>query len=300
MSVRIDGLLKGFMAAALALGGAAPAFADDDERTPAEIIEAAPADAWRTIDPENTLLLEIAAGVIVIELRPDLAPAHVAQIKTLVRQGFYDGLGFHRVIEGFVAQGGDPKGDGTGDSELPDIPAEFAQDTAKIEGFTPIGRDRIAARVGFVDGVPVAAQPESLRSFRADRTVSLWGLHCPGVMSMARSPDPNSANSQFFIVIGDARSNLDQRYTVWGWIVDGFEHTRRILRGEPPTRQTKIVRARIAADVPVAERPRVEILRTDSETFLAYIKAANLVREGFVRNMCGVKPIRRVDGQLEI
>lgn len=286
--------------AAFAASAAVAADKDKDKRTPAEIVQDAPADAWRPINPENTLLIELPAGTVVIELRPDIAPLHVAQVKQLVREGFYDRIGFHRVIEGFVAQGGDPKGDGTGQSHLPNIPPEFSIDTKDIANFTAIGRDRIAARVGFIDGLPVAAQPESLRAFREDRIVQLWGLHCPGVMSMARSTDPGSANSQFFMVIGDARSSLDQRYTVWGWIIDGYEHTRRILRGEPPTRQTPIVRARIVADTPKSEWPKIEIMRTDSETYLDYLKAANLVRDGFVRNMCGIKPIRRVNGELEL
>jgi len=271
----------------------------DNPPTPAEIVAAAPANAWRAIDPENTMLLELPSGNIVIELRPDIAPRHVAQIKQLVRGRFYDGLGFHRVIEGFVAQGGDPKGDGSGGSTLPNIDAEFLLDTATVSDFQTIGRDRIAARVGFIDGLPVAAEPDSLRAFRADKRVAAWALHCPGVMSMARSTRPDSANSQFFLVIGDARTSLDQRYSVWGWVIDGFEHTRRILRGEPPTRPTKILRARIVADLAEAERPKIEIMRTDSDAFRAYIEAAGLVRNGFVRNMCGVRPPRRVNGVVE-
>ncbi|MEQ8934863.1 MAG: peptidylprolyl isomerase, partial [Amphiplicatus sp.] len=230
-----------------------------------QILKDAPESAWRPLDPENTLIMDLPSGPVVIEMRPDMAPKHVEQIKTLVRQGFYDGLLFHRVIEGFVAQGGDPKGDGTGGSELPDIPAEFLHDTQEISDFTSIGRDRIAARVGFVDGLAVAAQPESLRSFLTERKVDLWGLHCPGAMSMARATDPNSANSQFFLVIGDTRLSLDERYTVWGWIVDGFDNTRRITRGEPPARPTPMIRLRIAADIPAADRPNVQVMRTDSD-----------------------------------
>ncbi|MGE0409261.1 MAG: peptidylprolyl isomerase [Amphiplicatus sp.] len=293
-----------FLGAALAvftLSGAA--LADKDEKkapTPYDIVAKAPAEAWRPIDLENTLLMDLPQGEVVIEMRPDFAPRHVAQIKALVRQGFYNGLHFHRVIEGFVAQGGDPKGDGTGGSTLPNIPAEFVRDTHAAPNFAVIGRDRLAARVGFIDGVPVAAQPESLRAFKTDREVLVWGAHCPGVMSMARATPPDSANSQFFLVIGDARTSLDRRYSVWGWIVDDFENTRRIARGDPPERPTPIIRVRVAADVPDAEKPKVEVMKTDSAAFKAYIEAAGYVKDGFVRNMCNVKPPRRVKGDIEL
>ena len=276
---------------------------DDDEAalaTPFQIVSAAPENAWRSVDLENVLVIDLPSGEVVIEMRPDFAPKHVEQIKTLVRQGFYDGLKFHRVIEGFMAQGGDPKGDGTGGSELPDIEAEFVRDASEATDFSVIGRDRIAARIGFVDGMPVAAEPESLRAFRADRRVILWPAHCPGVMSMARAGNPNSANSQFFLMIGDARSSLDQRYTAWGWIVDGFENSRRINRGEPPTRPTPIIRMRIATDMPAAERPRVEVLSTSSEAFGTYVERAGLVTNGLVKDLCNIKAPRRVNGKIEL
>lgn len=287
----------------LALAAAAfcvPALAKQDKNAPVplDVVKAAPAEAWRSLDPENTLLIDLPAGQVVVELRPDLAPNHVERIKTLVRAGFYDGLKFHRVIEGFVAQGGDPKGDGTGGSTLPDIKAEFDSDTSKVTNFAAIGRDRTAARVGFVDGLPAAAQPEALRSFLETRAVKVWGAHCPGAMSMARSTPPDSANSQFFLVIGDARQSLDTRYTVWGHIVDGFDYTRRINRGEPPAKPTTIMRMRIAADLAADKRPKLEIMRTGSESFQKFVDAMQWRREdGFVRDLCDMKAPRRVGGE---
>lgn len=275
--------------------------AKDPPPPPLQAITGAPADEWRGIDPENLLIVDLPAGPLYIEMRPDLAPKHVEQIKTLVRQGFYNGLNFHRVIEGFVAQGGDPKGDGTGNSDLPNIPAEFEHDTKENANFTVIGRDRQAAHVGLIDGVPAAAQPESLRSLRTDRKVNIWGAHCPGVMSMARATDPNSANSQFFLVIGDARASLDSRYTVWGWIVDGMNSARRIERGEPPKRPTPIVRMRIAADLPAAERPDIKVMKSDSPAFLKYLKDSGLVDEtGFVKDLCDIKPPRKIKGAVQL
>ncbi len=265
-----------------------------------KIVDAGDAE-WRSIDPENLIVVDLPAGLLYIELRPDLAPKHVEQIRALVRRGFYDGLTFHRVIEGFVAQGGDPKGDGTGGSDLPDLAAEFSRDVKEVANFTVIGRDRQAARVGLIDGVPAGAEPESLRAIRGDRIVRMWGAHCPGVMSMARATEPNSANSQFFLVIGDARHSLDQRYTVWGWIVDGMENARRIERGEPPKRPTPIVRMRIAADVPAAELPKIEVMRSDSAVLKTYLREANLVDDtGFVKDLCDITPPRRVNGKIEL
>lgn len=290
----------GFGAAALLLGSA---FAEDEappEPSPQEIVEDAPEDVWRPIDPENTIYMDLPAGTVIIEMRPDLAPAHAKQIRELTREGFYNGLNFHRVIEGFMAQGGDPKGDGTGGSDKPNIPGEFLRDTRETPNFRVIGRDRIAPRVGYIDGMPAAAQPEALRSFTTSSEVDLWPLHCPGVMSMARATDPDSANSQFFLMIGDSRLSLDKRYTAWGLIVDGYEATRRIVRGEPPSRPTPIMRMRVASDVPAAERRNVEIMRTDSETFMRYLKRRGDVDEtGYVKDICDIKVPTRVNGKIE-
>ncbi len=150
--------------------------------------------------PDNTLILETSKGKVTIELKPDLAPKHVAQIKTLVGKHFYDGIIFHRVIEGFMAQTGDPTGTGMGGSDLPDIPGEFSK--------AHFGR---------------------------------------GAVGMARSQDPNSANSQFFIMFDDG-SFLDGQYTVWGEVTDGMDVVDKINRGEPPANPDKIVKARLASD----------------------------------------------------
>ncbi len=151
-------------------------------------------------DPENTLIIETTKGRIVIALRPDLAPKHVERIKKLVREGFYDGIVFHRVIEGFMAQTGCPKGTGTGGSDHPNLAAEFN------------------------------AEP-----------------HVRGVCSMARSQSPDSANSQFFICLGDA-TFLDGKYTAWGKVIEGMEGIDKIKRGEPVVDPDKMVSVKVAAD----------------------------------------------------
>jgi peptidylprolyl isomerase len=152
------------------------------------------------MDLENTLYMDTTHGRVTIKLRPDLAPGHVARIKELAREGFYDGTPFHRVIEGFMAQGGDPTGTGTGGSKKPNLKAEFSK-------------------------VP----------------------HVRGVCSMARSNDPNSANSQFFICFDDA-GFLDNKYTVWGEVTSGMEHVDKIKRGEPVRNPDRVVKLQVAAD----------------------------------------------------
>jgi len=151
-------------------------------------------------DPENTLIIETTKGRVVVEMRPDLAPNHVAHIKKLAREHFYDGIVFHRVIEGFMAQTGDPTGTGTGSSKYPNLKQEFN------------------------------AEP-----------------HVRGVTSMARSQNPDSANSQFFIVFDDARF-LDRQYTAWGKVIEGMENVDKIKRGEPVRDPDKMITVRVAAD----------------------------------------------------
>ena len=151
-------------------------------------------------DAENTLIMTLETGRVVIGLRPDLAPDHVARIKELAREGFYDGVVFHRVIEGFMAQGGDPTGTGSGGSPKPDLKAEFSKEP-----------------------------------------------HVRGVCSMARTNNPNSANSQFFICFDDA-TFLDGQYTVWGEVTQGMEAVDALPKGEPPRNPGKIVTAKVAAD----------------------------------------------------
>jgi len=158
------------------------------------------------LDPENTIYMDLKYGRVVIEMFPDIAPKTVQRIKTLSQQGFYDGTPFHRVIEGFMAQGGDPTGTGTGGSPLPNLPAEF---TTK-------------------------------RHFLR------------GTCGMARTSDPDSANSQFFIMFAPAPS-LDGQYTIWGQVVQGMEFVDKIKRGSGPNGMVqnpdRIVHMRVAADV---------------------------------------------------
>jgi peptidylprolyl isomerase len=161
-------------------------------------------------DLENTLYMDVPAGRVVIEMRPDLAPDTCAQIKALVRRGFYDGIVFHRVIDGFMAQTGDPKGDGTGGSGHT-LKAEFSNEK-----------------------------------------------HVRGVVSMARASDPNSADSQFFIMFAPAPS-LDGKYTIWGSVTSGMEYIDRIKKGDPArngsvSNPDRIIKMQVAADAEKAAK----------------------------------------------
>jgi len=155
----------------------------------------------QTEDPQNTLVIETSKGPVRIKLRPDLAPKHVAQVKQLAKQGFYDGIVFHRVIAGFMAQTGDPTGTGSGGSKLPNLPAEFSQE--------PFKRGSVGA---------------------------------------ARTSNPNSANSQFFICFGDGCRQLTGQYTLWGEVVTGMENVDKIARGEPPPQPDKMQKVYLLAD----------------------------------------------------
>lgn len=220
MMFRLTALFAALLPATLLMGSPlaaqdapAPDSAPAPVATPAPAADAAaPAPAPRPVlgvlapadiqgNPEWQLALDLSTGGrVIVQLRPDAAPVHVDRIKTLVREGFYNGLTFHRVIEGFMAQGGDPLGNGSGGSSLPDLAAEF-------------------------NDLP----------------------HVRGVLSMARAEAPNSANSQFFIMLLP-RLALDRNYTVFGRVISGMEFVDRMERGEPPANPARILQASIVAD----------------------------------------------------
>lgn len=254
----------------------------------------APDDAWRELDPENTLYIDLDYGRVVLELYPEIAPLHVAQIKTLTRQGFYDYISFHRVIQGFMNQTGDPKGDGTGDSELPDIQGEFTFRRPASMPVTLVGaRDQGGKEVGvgFYKALPVATQPSSQAMLTKDGKVAAFGLHCKGVTSMARTSDPNSANSQFFLM-RDIAQHLDAQYSIWGNTVLGHEHLTKIKigsKGENPDFVPDVMKkVQVAADVPEAERVKLQVLKTDSPAFKNYLKTQKK-SDGTYPDICDIR-----------
>ena len=255
----------------------------------------APTEAWRDLDPENTLYIDLEYGRVVLELYPEIAPLHVAQIKTLARQTFYDGITFHRVIEGFMNQTGDPKGDGTGDSSLPDIQGEFTFRRAPSMPVTLVGARAAQGGqeigVGFYKALPIATQPSSQAILTKDGKVEAFGLHCKGVTSMARTSDPNSANSQFFLM-RDISEHLDAQYSIWGNTVMGHEHLTKIKvgsKGEDPNFIPDVMKkVQIAADVPAAERVKFQVLKTDSPAFKNYLKTQKKA-DGTYPDICDIR-----------
>lgn len=239
----------------------------------------APAEAWRRVDPENLLIITTSYGDFGVELFPEIAPKHVAQVKALARSGFYNGVPFHRVINGFMNQTGDgSNGDGTGDSDMPDIEAEFDFRRGTDMPFTLVGQrtsGQSSIAVGFYKSLPIATQPSSQAMFTKDQKVGAFGLHCKGVTSMARTNDPNSANSQFFLMRGIA-DHLDTKYSIWGQTIMGREHLESIkigVTGEiPGWVPDEMNRVRVAADMDESIRPTVEVLKVDSPAFATYLK----------------------------
>jgi peptidylprolyl isomerase len=225
---------------------------------------------WRPVDAQNTLVIDTSQGRIIVELYPAVAPAAVAQIEALVRQHFYDGLTFFRVIDGFMDQTGDPQNTGKGASTLPNLKAEF--DFRYSPGPASGVNELIAVpggQVGFVGALPMLGQPDAMAGLTVDSKVRGFGLFCSGVMGMARAQDPDTANSQFFLMRG-VQHSLDQKYTPVGRVISGMTAVRAIKTGDPVADpKDRIASVQILADMPAGVRPDVRVLDTAS----AYFKA---------------------------
>ncbi|MBC6981200.1 peptidylprolyl isomerase [Caulobacter sp. 17J80-11] len=253
--------------AALAVTGAVQAAPKGPKKPPAEVAPSA-AD-WRALDPDNTLVIDTTKGRIVVELTPAAAPQHVERIKKLAREGFYDGQSWHRVIDYFMAQTGDPLGTGEGQSPYPDVPAEFTFRRGPELAMTPVARPA-GAVLGFVGTLPIATQPDALMARTGDKKVHAWGLYCPGVAGMARGDEPDTANSQFFIM-RQPYPALDKRYTIWGRAVTGLDVVRALNVGEPPENPDKMVRVRMMGDMAAADAPKLKVMDTSSKAFAALV-----------------------------
>lgn len=264
------------LAIAAVLAASGPVLAQET----AAPVEAPAAEAWRTVPAENLLVIDTNRGRILVEMAPQIAPAHVDRMRLLARRGFFDGLVWHRVIDWFMAQTGDPLGSGEGQSPYPDLPAEFTFRRGPQLPFTPVNSP--AGLVGgFVGSLPVMSQPDALMAVTGDNMVHGWGVYCPGVAGMARDENPESANSQFFIM-RQPYPALDKRYTIWGRVVDGLEVVRAIKAGDDATGAVTgpdvMTRVRVAADLAEAERPVVQVLDTDSDRFAELADAARRAR----------------------
>jgi len=250
----------------------------------AEVLAASKPGDWRSLDPENTLYMDLAGGRVVIELAPAFAPQHVVNVKALAREKYYDGLAIVRVHDNYVVQWADP------DAEKADLarkiehahrnlPPEFERPLDPKLPFTRLpDADVYADEVGFSDGFPVARDPHSGK---------MWLVHRYGMVGAGRDNAPDSGGgTELYAVIGHAPRQLDRNVTLLGRVVQGIELLSSLPRGagplgfyEKPSQRVPIKTIRVAAEVPEPERTQLEVLRTDTETFKQLIESRRNRRE---------------------
>ena len=277
--------------------------------TMAEVLGASQPADWRTLDPSNTLYLELPAGRVVIELAPDFAPNHVANVKALAREHYFDGLAIVRCQDNYVVQWADPN------AEKPELKrpiqqaratltAEFDRELKPKLPFTRLPDGDVYAReVGFSSGFPVARDPKAKK---------MWLVHSYGMVGAGRDTKPDSGGgTELYVVIGQAPRHLDRNVTLLGRVIQGMELLSALPRGtgalgfyEKPEQRVPIKAMRLAADVPAAERSNLEVMRTDTPRFQELIKSRRNRREDwFVLpaghiELCNVPiPVRVMAGQ---
>jgi len=258
---------------ALLAAGALADASGTPRRTMAEVIAAAGPGDWRTPDPANTVYLQLATGRVVIELASDFAPQHAENIKTLVREGYFDGLAVIRSQDNFVVQWGDAEGKRPLKSARSSVPPEFTVAKGMSLPFTRLpDADGYAPEVGFSGAFPAARDP---------RTGEAWLVHCYAMVGAGRANEVDSGTgAELYVVTGHAPRQLDRNIALVGRVVQGIELLSVLPRGtgalgfyEKPSQHVPIVSVRMAADVPEAERARIELMRTDTPTFGALVEA---------------------------
>lgn len=240
---------------------------------------------WRQVDPDNLVFVELLDGRFVMELNPRFAPKTVEQFRQLVLRRFYDGLSFYRVIDGFVAQGGDGSDLGAL-SDIPELDAEFEIEWNEEEEIPFISvqkPDMFADETGFIDAFPVARDLEKNQ---------LWLSHCPGMVAMARSEDINSSRTDFYIVIGQAPRYLDRNMNVFGRVIDGMEVVQRIQRGpqnangviSSDTDRSRIRSIRLGSELPEDEQLKALVMASDSKQFRKMLEDRRKRKQKFFHN----------------
>jgi peptidylprolyl isomerase len=253
----------------------------------AEVLAASRASDWRPLDPQNTLYLQLATGRVVIELAPAFVPEHAANIRTLVRERYFDGLAIYRSQDNYVVQWGGPdskRGLGKARSTLP---PEFTVPWTPALPFTRLPDvDGYAPQVGFSAGFPVGADP---------RTRQAWLAHCYGMVGAGRDNDVETGNgAELYVVIGHAPRHLDRNIALVGRVVQGMELLSALPRGtgslgfyEKPEQHVRISSVRLAADVPIGDRARLEVIRTDTPTFAALVESRRNRRDDWYKVPAG-------------
>ena len=302
-------------ALALALAMAAPAAAQSpaaeatsrpvQARSMDEIIKASAATDWRTPAAEDTLYLELESGRVVIELAPDFAPEHVANIRTLARGHYWDGMSINRSHDNFVVQWGDPAEDEADRKPLGDarekLPAEFVRQAAGLDFHRLPDPDGWAPQVGFVEGFPAGRHPDA---------GTAWLAHCYGMVGAGRGMEADSSNgTELYVVTGQSPRQLDRNITLVGRVLQGIERLSALPRGTGPlgfyeteAERTPIKAIRLAAEVPEADRTALEVMRTDTPLFDELVEARRNRRDEFYKtpaghiDLCNVPvPVREVE-----
>jgi peptidylprolyl isomerase len=230
---------------------------------------------WRQLDENNTVLLTLPHGKVVIELTPQFSPKHVKQFNQLVNKGFYDGTSFYRVIDGFVAQAG-PKDGSDKDKSVPLLAMEGEWSTGEEWSYAQVQtQDLFAAETGFKDSFAIAYNPTKNSGDLSSKKGQAWLTHCPGTLAMARNNEADTASSHFYFVIGQAPRYLDRIMTIFGRVVYGMQHIQAIQRtsvidGEVPINakdHTSIISMQLMANVPKGEKLIIEVENTASTAF---------------------------------
>jgi peptidylprolyl isomerase len=242
----------------------------------AEVIAASKPGDWRPLEDENTLYVDLPAGRVIIELAPAFAPRHVENVRTLAREGYYDGLFITRSQDNYVAQWGDPDGKREMKKGSRTLPAEFERDVPASPGELPFTKlpdgDVYAKEVGFSRGMPAARDPGTNKA---------WLVHCYAMVGAGRDNTADSGGgAELYVVTGHAPRHLDRNVTLLGRVVKGMELLSSLPRGpqpmgfyDNPADRTPLVRVQVASDVPAAQRTSLEVLRTDTPTFAALVES---------------------------
>lgn len=281
------------LTALLALSLAAPAFAQEvaKPRTMQEILEASKPTDWRTLDPARTLYMDLDSGRVIIELAPEFAPAHVANIRALAKSGYWNGMSINRSQDNFVVQWGDPAEEEKdrkplGKNAKEKLPVEFTRPTKGL-AFTALpDRDGWAPEVGFSAGFPAARDPQEGVA---------WLAHCYGVVGAGRNNEPDSSNaSELYVVIGQSPRQLDRNITTVGRVVQGMELLSVLPRGTGPLgfyekaeQRAPIKSVVLAANLKKAQRTPLQVLRTDTPLFAELVEARRNRRDDFYKRPAG-------------
>jgi len=264
--------------------------------TTSDVLAASKPSDWHALDPANTLYLELPAGRVVIELSPQFAPRHTANIRTLVREKYFDGLAVMRSQDNYVVQWGDPHADAKpGDKDQPH-PFGSARKTVEAEFTVPLSKDLPFTRLADADGyAPQSGFSGDFWSARDPKTNEAWLTHCYGAVGVGRDvADDSGSGAELYVVIGNAPRHLDRNIAVIGRVVQGMELLSVLPRGtgplgfyEKPGQYVPIKSIRIAADLPAAERTNLEVLRTDTPTFQALVESRRNRRDEWFKRAAG-------------